>query len=308
MVEELGTILRNGFEIWKKNLIICLPFVFSMLLTVIVAVLIIGSALLVTFGPLLPSMMPHITESGEIPPALVQQLQPLFLQHIGLWTGAVFVTVILVLLITAFFNAGAIGMAKEATETGRTSLSSMIDYGRQKFVQLLGAKIIVGVVLLAGFVFLIPGLVALVPTLKTVPIPQDTTNIMAFTLLGIGFLIMIIYMLIVSIVLALPPYAVVIDDLGAVDGVKKGVNCFMAHKVDVFLLWLVIAVITMGISIVLGNIPYIGGFVNLAVSLLVIQPLIVIWWSRLYLSTILIVPKQELIRESDDALKWRAGL
>jgi hypothetical protein len=27
MVEELGSILRNGFDTWKKNLTICLPFV-----------------------------------------------------------------------------------------------------------------------------------------------------------------------------------------------------------------------------------------------------------------------------------------
>jgi len=51
------------------------------------------------------------------------------IQSIGLIIAAVIIAVILGLLISAFFNAGAIGMAKEATETGRTSLSDMKEYG-----------------------------------------------------------------------------------------------------------------------------------------------------------------------------------
>ncbi len=51
--------------------------------------------------------------------------------------AAVIITVILVLLISAFFTAGAIGMAKGAAGKGRTSLSDMTEYGRRKFIILL---------------------------------------------------------------------------------------------------------------------------------------------------------------------------
>ena len=285
MVEDLGNILSNGFETWKKNLSICLPFVFSLILTSLVALIIIGGALLVTVGPLLPSLMPLIN-SGEIPPDIIRQLQPLFLQNMGIIIAAVIITIILVLLITVFFTAGAIGMAKEATETGRTNLSDMTDYGRRKFMSLLFANIIVGLIVLAGVVFLIPGVLYLLPTINTSQTPFDVTNMAAFALLFLGFMLMLIYMLIVSIMFALPPYAVVIGDLRAVDGVKKGFKFFMAHKVDVFLLWLVVGVIAVVASIILSNIPFIGQLISMAVSVIVIQPLSVIWWSRLYLSEI----------------------
>jgi hypothetical protein len=99
----------------------------------------------------------------------------------------------------------------------------------------------------------------------------------AFALLFLGLLIILIYMLIVSIMFALPPYVVVIGNLRAVEGVKKGFKFFMAHKLDVFLLWLVVLVIAMVASIVLSNIPVIGQLISMAVSVIVIQPLSVIW-------------------------------
>lgn len=282
MVEELGSILRNGFDTWKKNLTICLPFVFSLILTSVVAVIIIGGAILVAVGPLLPSLTPYLTDSGEIPPEVIQQLLPQFLQHIDVIIAAVIITIILVLLINAFFTAGAIGMAKEATEKGRTSLSDMTDYGRRKFISLLFATIIVGLIALAGVVFLIPGVISLLPAITETP--PDVTNMAAFALLFLGFMIMLFYMLIVSIMFALPPYAVVIGGLGAVEGVKRGFKFFMTHKLDVFLLWLILIVVAVVAGIILGTIPYIGYWVNLLVSVIVIQPLSVIWWSRLYLS------------------------
>ena len=286
MVENLGDILSNGFDTWKKNLSICLPFVFSLILTSLVALILIGGALLVTVGPLLPSLMPHIANSGEIPLEVVQQLQPLLLQNMGIIIAAVIITIFLVMLISVFFTAGAIGMAKEATEKGRTSLSDMTDYGRRKFLSLLFANIIVGLIVLAGVVFLIPGVLYLLPTINTSQTPFDVTNMAAFALLFLGFMLMLIYMLIVSIMFALPPYAVVIGDLRAVDGVKTGFKFFMKHKVDVFLLWLVVGVIAVVASIILSNIPFIGQLISMAVSVIVIQPLSVIWWSRLYLSEI----------------------
>ncbi|MBN1763235.1 MAG: hypothetical protein JW878_09225 [Methanomicrobia archaeon] len=284
MVEELGDILRSGFETWKKNLTICLPFVFSLLLTLIAGALIIGGALMMVLGPVLPSLTPALTSTpGEISPEFVQQLQPLLLQNIGILVAAFLITGISVLLITTFFSAGAIGMATEAMKTGRTSLSDMTDYGSRKFVSLLGANLIVALIALAGVIFLIPGLFSLMPEI-TSKTPPDVTNLAAFTLLFLGFVIMLFYLLIIGIIFAISPYAVVISDLGAVDGVKRGFQFFMAHKVEVFLLWLVVLVIAVVAGIILGNIPYIGQWLSMAASVLILQPLAVIWWSRLYLS------------------------
>ncbi len=283
MVEDIGSVIGKGFDTWKENLIICLPFVFSAVLTSAVAIIIIGGTLLAAI-PSLPSLIPLLGKPEAITPELISPLMSQILPSIGIIIAAVTITVFLVMLISAFFTAGAIGMAKEATETGRTSLSDMKDYGRRKFISLLFADIIVGLISLVGLVFLIPGILYALPNLTTLSEPTPEVFLPAFAIFMMGILIMTIYMIIVSILFALPRYAVVIDDLGAIEGVKRGFNIFMNHKVDVFLLWLVALVIGIAVSVILSLIPYVGQFLNIVVSIIVIQPLTFIWWSRLYLS------------------------
>jgi len=283
MTEDLGSVIEKGVETWKKNLSICLPFVFSTILTFVVAIIIIGSAILVAFPSLL-SLIPYLTKPDEIPPYLISPLLPQFLQSIGIIAAAVILAIILGLLIHAFFSAGAIGMAKEAAEKGRASLSDMTDYGRRKFISLLFADIIVGFIALAGVVFVIPGVLYILPYITTLSETPPEVVFTAIAIVGSGFMVMCIYLVLVSILFALTRYAVVIDDLGAVEGVKKGFNFFMAHKLNVFLLWLIVLAIGMVAGFILGSIPYIGQPVSMVVSVIVIQPLTVIWWSRLYLS------------------------
>ena len=289
MVEDIGSVIKKGFNTWKANLCISLPFLFSSIITAIVALIIIGSALLAAV-PSLPSLVPHLSQPDKITPELILPLMSQLIQSIGLILAAIIIAVILGVLISAFFNAGAIGMAKEATETGRTSLSDMKEYGKRKFISLLFADIIVGLIALIGFVFLIPGIVYSLPIITTSSEPAPNAILLAMIMVGI--ICMAVYTLIVTILFALARYSVVIDDLGAVEGVKKGFNIFRKHKLDVFLLWLVALVIGIVVSIILSLIPYIGQFLNVAVSVIVIQPLIVIWWSRFYLS--IVKPAEDL--------------
>ncbi len=283
MVEDIGSVIGKGFETWKGNLCICLPFVFTAILTLLVALIIIGGAIVAAI-PSLPSLIPMLSKPDEFTPELFLPLMPQIIRNIGIIIAAVIITIISALLINAFFTAGAIGMAKEATETGRTDLSDMKEYGGSKFVSLLFADLIVGIITLLGLVFLIPGILYVLPNLSSGIMPSAPNNVMALAIFGLGFLGMILYMLIISIILALSRYAVVIDDLGAIEGVKTGFNRFTHHKVDVFLLWLVTLVISIAVSFILGAIPHIGQFISMLVSIIAIEPLIVIWWSRLYLS------------------------
>ena len=283
MVEELGSVIQKGFDTWKANLSICLPFVFSAILTFAVAIILLGGAVLVAI-PSLPSLPPYLINPEAITPELILSLTHQFAQHIGIIIAAVIITAILALLISAYFTAGAIGMAKVATQTGKTDMSDMKDYGRRKFISLLFADIIVGLITLVGLVFLIPGILYALPLLATISEPTPEVFLPAFATFMIGLLIMCIYMIIISILFALTRYAVVIDDLGAIDGVKKGFYLFRDHKVDVFLLWLVALVISLVVSVILGLIPFVGQFLNIAISIIVIQPLIFIWWSRFYMS------------------------
>ena len=279
MVEDTGSVIGKGFDTWKNNLTICLPFVFSAILTHIVAVIIIGATILA----IIPSLLSYITKSAEPSPELILQLLPQIIQSMGIIIIAIIVTIILCMLINAFFWAGAIGMAKEATETGRTDISHMMEYGKRKFLSLFFTDIILGLISFVGVVFLVPGILYTLPKLMGLSELPPGEVFTAFAIFGLGVLTMSLYILIISIIFALPRYAVVIGDLGAISGIKTGFKMFMRNKVAVFLLWLIVFVVSL-ISASLGAIPYIGWVISAILSIIIISPLTVIWWSRLYLS------------------------
>ena len=281
MVEEIGSVIGKGFETWKQNLSICLPFVFSSVLTSVVGIIIIGGAILAA----IPSLVPLFTKFDEITPDVIPQLLPQILQSMGIIVIAIIATIILCMLIDAFFWAGAIGMAKEATETGRANISHMIEYGKRKFISLFFTDIIIGLISFVGLVFLIPGILYILPKLSVLSVLPPEEVITTLAVFGLGVLAMIAYILIVSIIFALPRYSVVIDDVGAIRGVKNGFEIFMGNKVAVFLLWLITFVLFI-ISASFGAIEYIGGLISAILFAIVIYPLTVIWWSRLYLSMV----------------------
>ena len=281
MVEETGSVIGKGFETWKQNLSICLPFVFSSVLTSVVGIIIIGGAILAA----IPSLVPLFTKLDEITSDVIPQLLPQILQSMGIIVIAIIATIILCMLIDAFFWAGAIGMAKEATETGRANISHMIEYGKRKFISLFFTDIIIGLISLVGLVFLVPGILYILPKLSVLSVLPPEEVITTFVVFGLGVLAMIVYTLIVSIIFALPRYSVVIDDVGAIQGVKNGFKVFRGNKVAVFLLWLITFVLFV-ISAAFGAIENIGWLISTILFVIVIYPLTVIWWSRLYLSMV----------------------
>jgi len=301
---EIGKVLGEGFNIWKRNLNICMPFVFSTLLSFIFVIFTFGAALLVATPSLfrllekLPqeSQFPQAHTPTPLPTEVVSQIISEFARNWVILLVAGIISAIILLFINAYFVAGAIGMAKEAHLKGKTNLSDMIYYGSKKFLSLLGADILVGLIALLGLIFLIPSIVFILPYLPYITpspdaIPRELM-LTFFALLLIGIVLFVIYALIISIVLALTRYAVVIEDLRAVDGVKTAFKRFLEHKLDVFLMWLIVTIIGVGISFaadlfgnlinLLSGVP-VGSLIGIIVSLVVIQPLTVVWWSGFYL-------------------------
>ncbi|MCU4139378.1 MAG: hypothetical protein MW690_001310 [Methanophagales archaeon] len=302
---EIGKVLGEGFDIWKRNLNICLPFVFSMLLSFIFVIFTFGAALLVA-TPSLFRLLEKLPQESQFPqahtptppcrPEVASQIISEFARNWVILLVAGIISAIILLFINAYFVAGAIGMAKEAHLKGKTSLSDMIYYGSKKFLSLLGADIIVGLIALLGLIFLIPSIVFILPYLPYItPSPDAVPRelmLTFFALLLIGIVLFAIYALIISIVFALTRYAVVIEDLRAVEGVKTAFKRFLEHKLDVFLMWLIVTIIGVGISFaadlfgnlinLLSGVP-VGSLIGIIVSLVVVQPLTVVWWSGFYL-------------------------
>jgi len=278
---DFGEIIKGGYKTWKDNIILCVPFILGGLLSAIIAGIIMVITFLSLFWPLIKTVFsnPSSIASSEF----LSQLYSIITSNLISIIAVIIITAIIVGLIFSFFYSGAIGMAKEVLLTGKTNLSHMMDYGKRKYLDFFFSSVIVGLILLIGVLFLIPGLLSASTEIINSGFDISGQNINAYFPLIIGFLIMIPYVIIISIIFALVSYTVVIDDLSAIEGVKKGFRVFWNNKLSVFLVWLIVGVISFLFGLI-GAIPIIGGILSLIVTFLIVTPLTIIWWSKFYLA------------------------
>ncbi|PPA79251.1 MAG: hypothetical protein C00003105_01446 [ANME-2 cluster archaeon HR1] len=90
-------------------------------------------------------------------------------------------------------------------------------------------------------------------------------------------------------------YAIIIERIGALEGIHKGYQFFMDNKLSVIFIWLISIIITFTIGsifFVIGQILTLTGIIGLnmiwslgssLVIITTIQPLIMVWWTRLYI-------------------------
>ena len=280
---NFGEILSGGFNTWKKNIIICVPFILGAVISIVVAACVLLPTMFSLFSSIITQAIsnPASMSSSET----TSQIFRIISENIGLILGVIIILIILLGLIMSFFTAGAIGMAKEAILTGSTNFSHMMTYGKKKFLSYFSASIIVGLVMFVGFLFALPGfidLLANIESLSSTPTTQELLAIMGPLMMG-GIL-MIVYMLLMSIILALVTYAVVLDDLKAIDGFFKGIKVFWHYnKLNVFLLWLIVFIISSILGL-FSMIPYAGSVIVFILSFFVVTPMTTIWWTKLYLT------------------------
>ncbi len=272
-MEDVGDLIGKGFEVWKRNLNLCFPFLLSLVFSIL--------ALL----PLLAAFLAIIGFSGDISAlesASPEELLSMLGDELFILIAAFLLVILIMSLISAFFTAGAIGMAKEALETGKSTTAAMWSQGRRHFWNMFIASIITTVITLAGMVFLLPGIIYLMPSFDR--------GAQTIGMLVAGMVLLIVYILIVSLLLAVVPYALVVDSLGAVDAIKTSIDFFRYNKFDVFILWLVIIAISIGLQMIGSSISA-GDAVTYQplaaltgiINILVFAPLSNVWWTRLYM-------------------------
>jgi len=289
-MERIGEVLRNGAYTWKQNPILCAPFVldtfvrflFSMIVFAGLAA-VIGTGPLMKIGSGISEIMQALQNTGEFSIEAVEAMVEVYQLAVP-FTG-VFIVALIILgigsaLIRTFFEAGAVGMAKNATMTGTTRMNDLFWYGRRNTVSLFLANIIIILIFLAGIVFLVPGILLLTSS------GGDGVAMAAF---AIGIILWIGYAIILSIGLAPVTYALVIDNKGPIEGIERGWKFFSSHKLDVFLMWVVMFAIAMLIFTV-GQIFFIHPvttviwpFAATLINICIVMPLITVWWTRLYL-------------------------
>ena len=191
--------------------------------------------------------------------------------------------IVLLSLISAFFTAGAIGMARQALEKGRADTGVMWSSGKKHFLNMFLSTLLMGLMTLSGLVFLLPGILALPRPVQAEPV--------AMGMLITGFLIFILYAVVLSLALAETPYALVLEGLGPVQAIRAGIGFFRYNKFDVLILWLVVAALSITLQIIgssmsSGNTTTypLMSLVTGLVNLLVLVPLSNLWWTRLYMN------------------------
>lgn len=286
-MEEIGELIGKGFGIWRSNLNLCVPFVLSFFVSVLVLIPVLA-AFVLTFQPITSMELNATTmENTEQMQNLIGQMEASFG---NLTTGQIVqlvlffvLLVVLISLVSAFFTAGAIGMARRALDSGKTGLTDMWSAGRENFWNMFLATILMGLMTMAGMALLLPG-IALLPR-PFQPEPQ------AVALLLVGVLLLILYALALSLLLAVTPYALVVERLGAVAAIKASVSFFRYNKFDVLVLWLVVVAISVGLQMIGGSfsageragyqpLSIITGLINV----LILAPLSNLWWTRLYMN------------------------
>jgi len=279
MVEDIGKIINNGFGTYTKNLNICVPFILDIFISVLLAIITVFFGFVFIFGPSLSQI-----ESARTPEAIALVLLPLLSQHIIEIAILITVFLVIIFLIRAYFTSGAIGMAIEATDSGKSSLSTMNEAGRKNLVNMFFADILFGLISLAGIVFIVPG--AMKIDLSQL---MELKNPEVAALFFVGLMVWILYIIVISIVLVIFRYALVAENLGPIESISTAFEFFKKHKGDVIILFIFLIAVSFIFFIVdqvMGLIPIINilwSFISLFISLIVIPPLTTLWWVRLYM-------------------------
>jgi hypothetical protein len=276
MAEEIGKILSKGIETYSKNLNLCIPFVLNFFITVVVAVIIFAIGFFYIFGASLSPL-----ENFSNPEQIISVFLPIVMKHLFEIAAISLFIILITFFIQSFFTSGAIGMARQAAETGKSQLSTMMETGKMNVVNLFLAEILFLLLILAGIVFIVPGI-------KGVDFDQPSDS--ASLLLIAGFLLWMVYSLIISLVLAAFRYALVIESLTPVEGILAGINFFKKNMFDVIILTLVIVGVTIIFAIIdmfMNFIPVLNiiwSFVGFLIPLCILSPIMTVWWVRLYMT------------------------
>jgi hypothetical protein len=273
MYEDFGTIINRGFYSWARNLNICIPFVLNFLFNIIIYIIFFLAIGLLIFqsnaGSLTDPANPSETE-------VLSMLWTGLTHNIKLSSAIILGFILFGGFVQSFFTAGAIGMAKKVTETGDTVLPDMIVSG--------SIYLLIGLLMLAGIVFVVPGALTFGDLSVLIDNPQ-AASVEGAGLLAFGIILWTGYILFLNIALSFSHYALVIDELEPMEALSVGFRFFWENKLDVLFVWF----ITIGLSSInlyinnqFGAKSILISGLTLLLSITIIQPLITVFYTRLY--------------------------
>ena len=212
---DIVAIFKEGIEVAKKNYVIFLPTVTVAVVMAVLTLIIVGA------GAVSTGLM---GSSMQSPGA--------FMSFLGTMAGGFFVMAFIGMILGLVAHGMTVGMAKEALDTGTTSISSGLSIAVGRLGQLSVASLFVGVIVLIGLMLLfVPGLVA-------------------------SFFLMFTFV------------SVIVDNVGAVAAMKKSyamVRANMNDSVVFFIAMIAVGAVFAIANMVLGVIPVLGQLIGLAI-------------------------------------------
>jgi len=197
----------------------------------------------VLFVPILVIML------FQVPQLVLQSINPILASVASLGLSLVFMIVI------PFFQGGIIGMADEALD-GRTSLDSFVREGTSNYVSLLVAYLVLLAVNIA--IGIVGFFVALIGGVALFANGGEGPNFVAFAIVGVIVALFVLAYLVVVFFIQFYGQAIVIDDLGAVDGLKHSYAVVRGRLVS-----------ALGYSVLVGILGGLAGGVFAIASMLV---------------------------------------
>lgn len=122
--------------------------------------------------------------------------------------------------LTPLLSSGAVGMAKEATLKGKTSLRTMWTEGKAHWLQVIFPYVIL-TIFMALFAY-IGGFAEL--QINSLNSPMGVS--------------MGIYQLFPFVLICILPVSIVVDSLGSAEGIRRGIDFILSNKVEALLILL----------------------------------------------------------------------
>lgn len=152
----------------------------------------------------------------QLPQMILQSVNPLISSLVS------FVVSLLMIVIVPFFQGGMIGMSSETLD-GQTSIDTFLEEGKSNYLSILVAYLLLfGFNLVLGAFVVIPAVVIGAVLLGGVPLGRIGFVVLA--VVGIIAVIAVLVYLVIMFFLQFYGHAIVLDDLGAIDGLKRSVS------------------------------------------------------------------------------------
>ena len=241
-MEHIIDTFTNGLKNLHKNPVIFWPYILFTILVSIASLIWAGALVIFLFIPIL--------EGGLID-----------------WTSAAISSAAFLLfsmLLTAYVSAGTIGMTKNAISTGITKFGDCFTYGNKYFVRVFIASILVALLQLIALIFWTPMIYVFNTSGYTFSMfieilfstPEALISLLtSLAIWGIiGFLLNLIYSIIISVLFYFVLYAIVIDNCGIVASFKKSYEMLRQNFWKVLIFIIAVYVIVVGITSIISSV------------------------------------------------------